>query len=84
MKQEASEPQIAVYRYDDGMKHLVLDFPQYGTWMTLCGTADCYINKRRGIPLKSQPDCPACEYALLQAQRYLRSLTSPEEGETSQ
>ena len=82
MMQQDFGPQITVYRYDDGMKHLVLNFPQHGTWITLCGTADCCSNERRGKPLKSQPDCPDCEYALRQTQHYLRNLTPPAEGET--
>lgn len=57
---------INPYRYDDGMTHLVIDFPQYGTWQTLCGIADCCGNERRGKPLKGAPDCPDCEYALHQ------------------
>lgn len=57
---------INLYRYDDGMKHLVIDFPQYGTWLTLCGINDCGVNRRRGKPLKEVSDCPDCKYALRQ------------------
>lgn len=63
---------INSYRYNDGMTHLVLDFPQYGTWQTLCGIADyCSANKRRGKPLKGAPDRPDCEYALRQTEDWL-------------
>ncbi|ASG84207.1 hypothetical protein KG918_003482 [Salmonella enterica] len=62
---------ISTYRYDDGMKHLVLDFPQYGTWQTLCGIADCCGNQRRGKPLRHGVDCPDCDYALQQIRLHL-------------
>ncbi|MGR7121414.1 hypothetical protein ACU62C_19055 [Klebsiella aerogenes] len=64
---------INPYRYDDGMTHLVIDFPQYGTWQTLCGIADCCGNERRGKPLKGAPDCPDCEYALRQTENWLNT-----------
>lgn len=77
MEQHLSELRIAVYRYDDGMRHLELDIPQHGTGMTLCGISDCRTNQRRGKPLKGEHDCPDCEYVLHLTQRYLRSLAAP-------
>lgn len=71
---------INPYRYNDGMTHLVLDFPQYGTWMTLCGIADyCSTNRRRGKPLKRTFDCPDCEYALRQTENWLNTQLPTEE-----
>ncbi|MGK3498032.1 hypothetical protein [Citrobacter youngae] len=63
---------VSVYRYDDGMHHLVVDFPQYSTrHNTLCGISCCSGNQRRGRPRSAEADCPDCEYALKQIRLWL-------------
>lgn len=74
MAASATTGHVHTYRYDDGMKHLVLDFPRHGTWQTLCGIADCCDNRRRGKPQTSTADCPDCEYALQQTRDYLTTM----------
>lgn len=65
---------MKVYLCSDGMKHLIVDFPQYGAYMTLCGHQDSFVQKK-GRALNEPTDCSDCESALAQAKEYLEKET---------